>query len=199
MPSTPADARDLLIAAVLCNDPVLYIDDRWLYQEEARLKPPVELALSRQGPLVVRTGRDVTLAACGYSTHLCRQAADQLAQEGIEGEVVDLRVLNPLDTGPILASVQRTGRLLAVDGDWSSCGLAAEVLARAVEHLEPAEWKARPVRITLPDAPAPTSQALERLYYTRPEQVCQAVRALVSQDYHEAHARSHRRGLRSGS
>jgi pyruvate dehydrogenase E1 component beta subunit len=199
MPSTPADARNLLIAAVLCDDPVLYIDDRWLYQEEAPLGPPVELALASQGPVVVRPGSDVTLAGCGYSTHLCRQAADQLAQEGIECEVVDLRILNPMDAGPILASVRRTGRLLALDGDWSSCGLAGEVLARAVEHLEPAVWKARPVRLTLPDAPAPTSQALESIYYPRPEQVSQAVRALVSQDYHEARARSHGRGLRSGS
>jgi pyruvate dehydrogenase E1 component beta subunit len=179
LPATAADARDLLVAAVLSDDPVLYLDDRWLYGEEEELGPPVELNLARQRPVVRREGADVTLAACSFSVKLCLQAAEQLEREGCSCEVVDLRVINPLDAGPVVESVAKTGRLVAVDGDWSSCGLAAEVIARAAEALEPRAWKARPARVTLPDAPAPTSKALEARYYPDAADVARAGRALL--------------------
>lgn len=165
MPATPADARDLLIAAVLCDDPVLYIDDRWLYDWEDDLPPVTETPLAGQGPKVLRSGNDVTLVAAGHATRLCLEAAARLAAEGIAAEVVDLRVLNPLDPAVILESVARTGRLLAVDGAWRTCGLAGEVVARAAEGLPPGSWKHAPTRLTLPNAPAPTSVPLERAYY----------------------------------
>jgi pyruvate/2-oxoglutarate/acetoin dehydrogenase E1 component len=165
MPSTPADARDLLIASVLCDDPVLYLDDRWLYGLEDEPGPIRELDLSREGPRVSRRGGDLTLVGCGYSALLCRDAASRLSARGIECDVIDLRVLNPLDSRALIESVRCTGRLLAVDGDWSSCGVAAEVIAAVVEAVEPTRLRARPVRITLPDAPAPTSAPLERIYY----------------------------------
>ncbi len=165
MPATAADARDLLIASVLCDDPVLYLDDRWLYGVEEELGPPVELDLRQLGPRVVRAGDRITLVGAGYTAYLCRQAADQLHAAGVESEVVDLRVLNPLDHRVVAESVRKTGHLLVVDGDWSTCGLAGEVIAGVVERVEPVALRARPVRITLPDAPAPTSGPLERMYY----------------------------------
>jgi pyruvate dehydrogenase E1 component beta subunit len=82
----------------------------------------------------------------------------------VECEVIDLRVINPLDDRVIIESVGRTGRLVAVDGDWSSCGLAGEIVARCAQSVEQAAWQALPLRITLPDAPAPTSKALEDVY-----------------------------------
>jgi pyruvate/2-oxoglutarate/acetoin dehydrogenase E1 component len=165
MPSTPADARDLLIAGVLCDDPVLYIDDRWLYGLEEELPPVRERDLRDEGPRRTRQGDDLTLVGCSYSALLCRDAASSLAAQGVESDVIDLRVLNPLDLGEVISSVRRTGRLLVVDGDWSSCGLAAEVIAAVSEAVEPGRLRARPVRVTLPDAPAPTSAPLERGYY----------------------------------
>jgi pyruvate dehydrogenase E1 component beta subunit len=165
MPATPRDARDLLIASVLCDDPVVYVDDRWLYGLKEQLPEPEERPLREQGPRVVRPGTDVTLVGCGYATHLCREAADQLATRQVAAEVVDLRVLNPIDHATAAESVGRTGRLLAVDGDWATCGMAAEVIAGVSERLEPRAWKATPARCTLPDAPAPTSRPLEQLYY----------------------------------
>lgn len=165
MPSTPGDARDLLIASVLCDDPVLYIDDRWLYGLEEDLGPVVEHDLRAEGPRRTRQGDDITLVGCGYTALLCRDAASHLAARDVECDVIDLRVLNPLDHSETIASVRRTGRLLVVDGDWSSCGVAGEIIASVSEAVEPAWLRARPVRVTLPAAPAPTSALLERSYY----------------------------------
>ena len=175
MPSTPADARDLLVAASLGRDPVLFLDDRWLYELTAEL-PPVNAALRLTDvkPRVEITGTDITLVGCSYSAHLCRLAAAELKTYGVNAEVVDLRVINPLDRSVIAASVGKTGRLLAVDGDWATCGLAGEIIASAAEQLPPSAWRATPRRLTLPDAPAPTSKPLEKAYYFHAAEVTAA-------------------------
>jgi len=165
MPATVADARDLLIASVLCPDPVMFIDDRWLYDLEDDLPPVVERSLALEGPRCVRPGHDLTLAASSYSTRLALEAADLLEQQGISAEVIDLRVINPLDPAAIVTSVEKTGRLLVVDGSWSPCGLAGEVIASVVERVAPELLKKSPARITLPFAPAPTARVLEQAYY----------------------------------
>lgn len=169
MPATPGDARDLLIASVLCDDPVVYIDDRWLYDIEAELEPVQELRLSELGPQVLRPGKDLSLISCGYSTQLCLEASYQLDTLGIDAEVVDLRILNPLSSEVLVRSVKKTGRLLAVDGGWRACGMAGEVLACVAEQLSCTCWKSPPARMTLPDAPAPTSRPLEEAYYLNME------------------------------
>jgi pyruvate dehydrogenase E1 component beta subunit len=97
----------------------------------------------------------------------------------MHAEVVDLRVLNPLDPTAVVASVRKTGRLLVVDGGWSSCGMAAEVIASVAERLPAGALKKAPVRITLPAAPAPTSRVLEATYYPSVETVVAAAGALV--------------------
>lgn len=196
MPATPGDARDLLIASVLCDDPVLYVDDRWLYDETAELAPIVETDLRSEGPMVRRVGRDATLVGAGYSAYLCERAAEQLAADGIECEVVDLRVINPLQTEVLVESVQRTGRLVVVDGDWSSCGLAGETIASVAESVDPEVWRAKPVRLTLPDAPAPTSSALEESYYPRASDVYSVVHSLLKPSPHETPLRRDGRPVR---
>lgn len=180
MPATPADARDLLIASVLSDHPVLYIDNRWLYEREAELPPSRDIDLEKQVPQILRAGDDVTLVGSGYATWLCEQAAETLADEGISCEVIDLRVLNPFDGAEIGRSVERTGRLIAVDDGWSTCGLSAEIITSAVEQVPPAAFKSRPARITLPDAPAPTSRVLEEAYYPTAETVTEAVRVSLA-------------------
>lgn len=185
MPATVADARDLLVAAVLCDDPVIYIDDRWLYNESADLAPldapPPRLAT--QQPALRRSGDALTFVACGYSVALCLKAAETLAADGIECDVVDLRVLNPLDASLVARSVARTGRLLVVDGGWSNCGMAGEVIARAAESVPPSRWRAPPRRITLPDAPAPSAGNLEALYYpTRERLVAAALECVAARE-----------------
>ena len=179
MPATVADARDLLIAATLSPDPVLYIDDRWLYAQTEALGPVREVPLNEIGNQVLRVGGDITLGGCSWATYLNLEAAEVLATEGISAEVVDCRILNPLDRTPIIQSVQRTGRLLAVDGSWATCGISAELIATAAEAVPPRNWKAAPARIALPDAPAPTSKPLEQAYYPTVEQVVAAAKKLV--------------------
>lgn len=179
MPATPSDARDLLIASVLCDDPVLYMDDRWLYEEEEELVPIGPTKLEGQGPTVRRLGDDVTLVGCGFTTKLCMEAADKLAADGISAEVIDLRVLNPLIPTAIIESTKKTSRLVAVDGDWRSCGMAAEIIALATEARDPRQPPLRAARVTHPDAAAPTSKALEKDFYFSSDSVVAATRSLV--------------------
>jgi pyruvate dehydrogenase E1 component beta subunit len=188
MPATPQDARDLLIASVLCPDPVLYIDDRWLYDVKAELGPIRELQLSSLGPQKLREGTDITLVGTSFSTELCLQAAQQLEREGISCEVIDVRILNPLNPSLAIESVRKTGRLVAVDGGWRNCGLAGEILASVSEAVEPRQFKARPLRLTLPDAPAPTSGPLEDIYYLKSPELVARARQMVNESRGAHHA-----------
>ena len=165
MPATVADARDLLIASVLCPDPVIFIDDRWLYDLEDDLPPVRERSLVSVGPQCLVEGDDLTIVASGFSSRLALQAAEILKLHGVLAEVIDLRVLNPFSPQSIVDSVSKTSRLLVIDGGWSPCGIASEVIASVVERLPPAALKKPPIRITLPFSPAPTSRVLEKAYY----------------------------------
>jgi len=179
MPATVADARDLLIASVLSPDPVMYIDDRWLYKQTDYLLPVKIQDLSQEGPRVIADGGDVTIVGMGHSTKLALTARCVLAEKGISAEVVDLRVLNPFDAEVITQSVNKTGRLLVVDGGWRTCGMAGEVIASVAENVSAKRWKNAPVRITLPDAPAPASRILEKIYYIEVDQIISAVQRVI--------------------
>lgn len=180
MPATVADARDLLIASVLCPDPVIFIDDRWLYDLEDDLPPVIERSLALEGPLCLRAGDDLTIVASGFSTRLALQAAEILNLQGVFAEVIDLRVLNPFSPQSIVDSVSKTGRLLVLDGGWSPCGIASEVIASVVERVPPDALKKPPIRITLPFSPAPTSRVLEKAYY--PTEAMAVTQALYLMD-----------------
>ena len=179
MPASVSDARDLLIASVLSKDPVIYIDDRWLYTQTEELDPVVEMDLSLEGPRIIRIGSQLTLVGAGYSAKLCADAAELLFLEGIHVEVIDIRVLNPFDASKIITSVNKTGRLVVVDGGWGNSGFAAEVIASVSEQLAPSSLKAAPQRITLPFAPAPASRTLEDIYYTKVSDVVAVVKATL--------------------
>ena len=175
MPSTVSDARDLLIASVLCPDPVIYIDDRWLYSQTDDLGPVQHVDLAAQGPQVIRAGCDVTLVGSGYSSLLALEAAAKLDEKGIHAEVVDLRVLNPFDPQVVIDSVVKTGDLVVIDGGWANSGFSAEVIASVAERTAPATLRRAPRRVTLPPAPAPTSAPLESIYYPTVNDVVQSV------------------------
>jgi pyruvate dehydrogenase E1 component beta subunit len=177
-PASPGDARDLLIAATWCDDPVVYIDDRWLYAEDEEIGPAIPMDLTAIQPRVTRVGSDVTLVGFSWTTMLMSRAAEALAAEGIDAEVIDLRVLNPLRIEPILHSVAKTGRLVVAEGDWGSCGVAAEVICGCVTELGPAAFAAAPARVNLAPAPAPTSRNLEATYYPTVDDVVRTTRAV---------------------
>ena len=179
MPATAADARDLLIASVLCKDPVIFIDDRWLYSESDILPEVKEVDLKSQGPRITNEGTQITLVGAGYSAKLCSDVAKILKSDGISAETIDIRVLNPFDPGVIIESVRKTGRLVVIDGGWSNSGFASEVIASVTEQIDPTSLKSSPLRVTLPSAPAPASIALEEIYYTRAEDVAATVRASI--------------------
>jgi acetoin:2,6-dichlorophenolindophenol oxidoreductase subunit beta len=179
MPATPRDARDLLIAAVQSPDPVLYIDDRWLYDLKEDIGSPSDMDLSTIGPVTRRLGKDFTIASASYSTQIALEAAEELEQRGIDCEVIDVRVLNPFDPSLIIDSVKKTGRFLSVDGSWRNCGFAGELIASVIEKLNPALLKCAPTRITLPDAPAPTSKVLEKLYYPTAKNIVEHISNLM--------------------
>jgi pyruvate/2-oxoglutarate/acetoin dehydrogenase E1 component len=164
MPSSPSDARDMLIACALCKDPVVYIDDRWLYDFREELKPPKWQQLSDFKPIVLSQGTDLTIVASGYSTHLSKQSVKLLKKSGISAELIDLRILSPIDINLIHKSVSKTKKLLVVDGAWAQCGISSEIIAALMERDDAPE-NVKYKRVTLPFAPAPTSQALEKEYY----------------------------------
>lgn len=178
MPSTPYDAKGLLIAAVNDPNPVMYIDDRWLYAETGHV--PQEMYSVPIGSAAVRRmGRDVTVVATSYMAVQSAKAAEILAERGIDVELIDLRSIKPWDRERVCASVQKTGRLVVADGAWRTCGVAAEVAAtvasEAFHYLKAPIW-----RVTLPDAPAPVSAPLEQAYYPTADTIVTAVEKLLA-------------------
>src|SRR2546430_15549519 len=127
MPATPYDAKGLLISAIEDDNPVVFIEHRWLYNVHGAVPGGIYRVPLGQAH-VLRAGRDVTIAATSLMTLEAVRAAEDLAQEGIEVEVVDLRTLNPFDEAPVLASVRKTGRLIVADTRSRSGGLAAGII-----------------------------------------------------------------------
>ena len=158
-PATLEDARGMLLAALRLRDPVILFEHALLLNAEGELAGtavPVDI----EHAAVRREGRDLSLLTYGGSLPRCLAAADALAGEGISAEVLDLRVLRPLDRAAIAASVGRTRRALVVDEGWRSCGLAAEVMASIVE-LAFYELDAPPARVCSAEVPIPYAKHLE--------------------------------------
>jgi len=177
MPSTPYDAKGLMIAAIRDPNPVVFIDERWLYRLEGPVPREIyELEIGRAA--VRRAGRDATLVAASYMAFEAVKAAETLSREGIDVELIDLRTIKPLDKETIVASVRKTGRLVIADGGWRSFGVTAEVAAVASEEAFDS-LKAPIRRVTLPDCPAPASSSLERVYYPSSADIVSAVRQAV--------------------
>lgn len=174
MPYSPKDARDLLISSVLADDPVIFMDDRWLYDEEELVKNDFELInLKEVKPNVIDKGDQITLVGIGHSTKLIKEATKIV--ENVSAEIIDLRLLNPIDYSVIIDSVKKTGRLIVVDSDWSSCGMASEIISSVCEQIHPNNLNSKPIKLTLTDAPAPTSKPLEDIYYITPTQISNCI------------------------
>ena len=177
MPSTPYDAKGLLISAIEDNNPVICIEHRWLYQIYGPV-PEGYYRVPLGQPSVLRVGQHVTIVATSYMTLEAVRAADELADEGLEVEVIDVRTLSPFDEGPVLESVKKTGRLIVADTGCRSGGFAGEIVARVVEQAL-RDLKEPPVRITLPDVPTPTTRALANYYYPLKHDIAAAARRLA--------------------
>ena len=165
MPSTPCDAKGLLAAAVRDENPVVYIDDRWLHKDEGEV--PKELYYTEIGKGAVRkNGKDITIVGISYMAREAVKAGAELKKQGIDAEVIDARSVKPLDIPLIAKSVKKTGRLLIAEAAWLSGGIAGEIAARIAGDSETFKALKSPVaRVTLPDTPAPMARTLEKAFY----------------------------------
>jgi pyruvate/2-oxoglutarate/acetoin dehydrogenase E1 component len=176
MPSTPHDAKGLFVSCVRDDNPVLFVDDRWLYDIEGDV--PEKLFTVPIGKAAVRKeGSDVSVIATSYMVHVAMKAA-QAASDRRSVEVVDLRSLKPIDEDTIFASVRKTGRAVIVDGSWKTCGISAELSSLLSEHVFDS-LKAPIKRVALPDTPAPASTVLEGSYYPDENVVVEAIEEIL--------------------
>ncbi len=177
MPSTPYDAKGLMISALKDDNPVVYVDDRWLHRLEDDVPEEIYEVPIGKG-IIRRKGSDLTIAATSYMAYLATEAATELAGMGIDAEVLDLRTIKPFDKKLLLDSVKKTGRLVVADAGWKTCGLAAEVSSVVFE--EAFDYIKTPVvRVTLPDVPAPASRTLETAYYPTTRHITDAARKVI--------------------
>jgi pyruvate dehydrogenase E1 component beta subunit len=177
MPSTPHDAKGLLLSAILDNNPVCVFEHRWLMKKdgvvpEGFYRVPIGKAVRR------RAGRDVTIVGASHAIELGAQAAALLEREGIDAEVIDLRTVKPLDQEMILESARKTGRVVVVDTGWMMGGVCAEVGCLVAERAF-GDLKAPVARVGLPDVPTPAGYALEQFYYPDAARIAATARNLV--------------------
>lgn len=162
LPTTPQDAYSLLRSAIRENNPVLFLEHRWLYEvlgevDEERTVPLGEPALRREGT-------DLTVVCASWMNVEALRAAEVLERRGIQLEVIDVRTVSPLNSGMILESVRKTRRCIVADYDWTFCGLAAE-LAAVVSHELHGVLACPVERIGFAPVPCPTTRPLENLFY----------------------------------
>jgi len=177
MPCTSYDAKGLMLTAIADNNPVIIIEHRFNFRYKGLVPEHIYRVPFGKG-VVRREGKDVTLVAISYMVTEAQNAAEELAKEGIEAEVVDLRTLYPLDKDIILTSVSKTGCVVLADVGWKTCGVTSELAALVAEEGF-ASLKAPVKRVTSPDVPTPSGYTLEEAFYTGMKEIMAAARELV--------------------
>jgi pyruvate dehydrogenase E1 component beta subunit len=176
-PGTPEDAKGLLKSAIRSDDPVLFIESATLYQLRGEVTEAENLIPIGKSK-IQRPGTDVTIITYSKMLENSMKAADQLAQEGIEAEVVDLRTLRPLDMGPVLESFKKTNRAVIVEEGWRSYGVGAEVASRIYE--EAFDYVDAPIqRVAQKEVPLPYNRTLEQLALPQMEDIIKSVREVL--------------------
>ena len=177
MPSTPVDAKNLMVAAIRDDNPVLFFEDRMLYNLRGDV-PEGDYLVPIGSADVKREGSDVTIIATSRMVHTALAAADMLVKDGISAEVVDPRSLVPLDIATLVTSVKKTSRAIVVDGGYQQYGVTGEIAATiaeyAFDHLD-----APVIRFGSADVPIPFSRTLESLMLPDAENLAQAAAAMV--------------------
>ena len=176
-PGTPEDAKGLLKSAIRSNDPVMFIEHATMYQVRGEV-PDGEFTIPIGKSKVQRPGRDVTIVAYSKGLQLATQAADQLAKDGIEAEIVDLRTLRPLDMEPVIESFKKTNRAVIVEEGWKSFGVGSEVSSRIYE--EAFDYVDAPIqRVAQKEVPLPYNATLEQLALPQVADVITAVKEVL--------------------
>lgn len=177
-PATPADNRALLLAAIRCDDPVIYLEHKELWASEGDVPDAAggaELGVAK----IMRPGSDLTIVSWSRTALECVIVADKLAAEGVEAEVIDLRTLYPWDRETVFASIHRTGRLLVAHEASRIGGFGGEIVAEASERMFSA-FKAPPMRVAGPRSTIPFSEPLETMCRVEAQKIEQAVRKLIA-------------------
>src|SRR5579864_384780 len=177
MPTTAFDAKGLLIASIEDNNPVIFLEYRWLHNVTGEV-PAGYYRVPLGEARLVREGEDLTFVSSSYMTLEAIRAAELLSEINVSVDVIDLRTIRPLDSATIMRSVRKTGRLVVADTGWTFGGIGAEIIAQVCEQML-GSLKAPPRRVALPDVPCPSSPALARHYYPRSgELICAAAELL---------------------
>ena len=179
MPSTPRDAKGMMVAAIRDPNPVLFFEHMFLYHGVRGDVPDAEYTTALDRAFVRRQGRDVTVAATGWMVHRALTVATALAAEGVEVEVVDLASLAPLDVGTLSESVRKTSRLVVAHEAWKVGGFGAEVAACIAESCF-YDLDAPVVRVGAPHAPVPISKPLRDLFLPDEGDILDAVRRVLA-------------------
>lgn len=178
VPSNPYNAKGLTISAIRDNGPVVVMENKAIGTSLKGYVPKAPYTIPIGRAEITRSGRDITLCGIGHMTHVCLQAADMLAADGISVEVVDVLTLAPLDETTILESVERTRRLIIVDEDTPTASMARDIAARVAD--KGFSWLDAPIKtVTAPDTPVPFSAVLEDQYVPNPANVVSAVQELM--------------------
>jgi pyruvate dehydrogenase E1 component beta subunit len=176
-PATPEDAKGMLKSAIRSDDPVLFIEHATLYQTRGEV-PEGDYTVPLGQSKLHRPGKDVTIVTYSKMLEFSNRAADQLAKDGIEAEIVDLRSLRPLDMGPVLESFKKTNRAVIVEEGWRSYGVGSEVASRIYE--EAFDYVDAPIkRVAQQEVPLPYNQALEQMALPQVEDIVMAVKEVL--------------------
>ncbi|KIL50642.1 alpha-ketoacid dehydrogenase subunit beta [Jeotgalibacillus soli] len=187
-PSTPYDLKGMMISAIRDDNPVVFMFHKtlqglgWMDQLDASIShvPKEDYTVPLDKANVVREGKDVTIVGLQMTMHYALEAAEKLAEEGIEAEVIDLRSIAPIDKETIIKSVKRTHRLIVVDEDYLSCGISAEVSAIIAEEAL-YELEAPVKRIAVPDVPLPYSRPLEQFVLPNANKIYDEAMKLINE------------------
>ncbi len=181
MPTTPEDAKGLMLAAIRDPNPVIYLEHKMLYGVRGEV-PEGEYATPIGKAAVRREGRDLTIVSCGAMVPKALQAATELARENIEAEVIDLRSIRPLDQDAILSSVSKTTRLLIAHEACKTGGIAGEITAVVAENI--IDCLDAPIeRVAAPDCPVPFSGPLEDAFLPQASRIVAQARRMVGRTY----------------
>ena len=176
-PGTPADAKGLLKSAIRSENPVLFIEHATMYQVRGEV-PDGEFLVPIGKSTVQRLGKDVTIVTYSKGLEISMKAADELAKEGVEAEIVDLRSLRPLDLDPVIGSFKKTNRAVIVEEGWKSYGVGAEISARIYEQAF--DYVDAPVkRVAQKEVPLPYNRRLEQSALPQPADVVAAVKEVL--------------------
>jgi len=183
MPTTPSDAKGLLLASIADPNPVIFLEHRWLHNISEHV-PENSLKIELGKARVARKGDQITIVSSGFLVLESIKAADYLRDHGISCEVIDLRSLNPIDWTTIFESVEKTGRILAIDSASITGSIAGEIVAR-VSSDKFSFLKSQPGRIAQPDIPEPTSFGLTQNFHIRSKEIIMKVMEMLNTDRQE--------------